>query len=327
MNAFAFPNTMLRCLLAVFLFLSCFGNGASARETPSVKPALPENVTAILENIYSWRLDLAITQARQMQRQATDQPLGYLLEVEALWWKTWCSSAEFKYCMNMPRHRERLAGDQHYLELSSKAYALAEASLKQQATVEMNVYAGLAEALSARLYSLRGENRNAAKMGVRAREHFLRALAIDPTEGDASFGLGLYDYYVDTLSTIARVLRFFMGIPGGSKEEGIHLLQIAIREGQLTPALARYYLAVNLENYDQRYEEALKVISPLVGQYPQNPVFQLTQGDLNAKLGRRALAESDYHAAATAAAKDSDRECREKIEMLVRQSIAALEKK
>ncbi len=315
---------MLRCLLAVILVIGCFGNHARASETPSVKHALPENVTAILENIYSWRLDQAITGARQIQTQAPDQPLGYLLELEALWWKTWCLSAEFKYGMNLPRHREKLPSDQHYLELSSKAYVLAEARLKQQATAEMNVYAGLAEALTARLYSLRGENRSAAKMGVRAREHFLQTLAMDPTNGDASFGLGLYDYYVDTLSTIARMLRFFMGIPGGSKEEGIRLLQTAIREGQLTPVLARYYLAVNLENYDQRYEEALKLISPLVEQYPQNPVFQLTQGDLYAKLGRRSLAEGAYHAAGAAAAKDPDEECQKKIGMLVRQSLGAL---
>jgi tetratricopeptide (TPR) repeat protein len=316
---------MLRCLLAVSLFLSWFGNCASREETRSARRTLPENVTAILENIYSWRLDQAITDAQQLQSQAPNQPLGYLLEGEALWWKTWCLSAEFKYGMNMPRHREKLPGDQHYLEVSSKAFALAEASLKQQETAEMNVYAGMAEALLARLYSLRGENRNAAKAGVRAREHFLRALALDPSEADASFGLGLYDYYVDTLSTMARVLRFFMGIPGGSKEEGIRLLQVAIREGQLTPALARFYLAVNLENYDQRYEQALEVISPLVEQYPQNPIFQLTQGDLYAKLGRNSLAARAYHAATAAAGKNADEaECQKRIDTLARQALAAL---
>ncbi len=316
---------MLRSLLAVPVFLSCLGNCVAGTESHPSKRTLPENVSSLLEDVYSWRLELAITGAQTIEKNDPDQPLGYLLEGEALWWKTWCMSAEFKYGMNMPRHREKLASDQHYLEVTSKAYALAESSLKRQETAEMNVYAGMAEALAARMYSLRGENRNVAKAGVRAREHFLRALAIEPGEGDASFGMGLYDYYVDTLSTVARVLRFFMGIPGGSKEEGIRLLQMAIREGQLTPALARFYLAVNLENYDQRYEEALKVITPLVEQYPQNPIFQLTQGDLFAKLGRNSLATGAYRAAASAAAKNTDEECKKKIGILVRQSIAALE--
>jgi tetratricopeptide (TPR) repeat protein len=316
---------MLRRLVVLSLLLGCLGDGAAGKESYPGKHPLPENVSSILENIYSWRLDLAIAEAQQIQKKEPDHPLGYLLEGEALWWRIWCVSAEFKYGMNMPRHREKLASDKHYLELTTKAYQLAESNLKRQETAEMSVYAGMAEALTARMYSLRGENRNVAKAGVRAREHFLRALSIDPKNGDACFGLGLYDYYVDTLSTIARVLRFFMGIPGGSKEEGIQLLRTAIREGQLTGALARFYLAVNLENYDQRYEEALKVITPLTEQYPQNPIFQLTQGDLYAKLGRPSRAASAYRAAATAAAKNTDEECQKKIGMLVRQSLAALE--
>jgi len=44
-------------------------------------------------------------------------------------------------------------------------------------------------------------------------------------------GLGLYNYYVDTLSTIAQSVRFFMGIPGGSKDDGIRQLQLAIDHG------------------------------------------------------------------------------------------------
>ena len=218
---------MLHRFLAVVLCSCCFGDCLRANQavTASHPPALPENAPAILDDIYSWRLDQAITEARQMQQQSPDQPLGYLLEVEALWWKTWCLSADFKYGMSMPRHREKLPADQHYLELTSNAYLLAETSLQHKETASMQIYAGLAEALASRLYSLRGENRAAARAGVRAREHFLRALALDPNAADAAFGLGLYDYYVDTLSTMARVLRFFMGIPGGSKAEGIRLLQ------------------------------------------------------------------------------------------------------
>jgi len=201
----------------------------------SAKQTLPANTPAIMEHIYTGRFDLAIAEARQMQQQWPELPLGYMLEAEALGWKFWCHSAEFKYGMNLPRHRDKTRGDQRYLELCAKATALAQASLNQHATAEMEFYAGMGDVLAARLYGLRGENHNAAKAGIRAREHFLRALALDPSFADACFGLGLYDYYVDTLSTIARVLRFFMGIPGGSKEEGIRLLQRAIREGQLTP--------------------------------------------------------------------------------------------
>jgi tetratricopeptide (TPR) repeat protein len=313
---------MLRFLLTLSLALACLLCCMAGPVVASAKQTLPANTTAILEHIYTGRLDLAITEARQMQQQSPERPLGYMLEAEALWWKIWCNAAEFKYGMNMPRHRDKAPGDQHYLELCAKAYALAQASLNQHPTAEMDFYAGMSDALAARLYGLRGENRNAAKAGVRAREHLLHSLALDPLLADACFGLGLYDYYVDTLSTIARVLRFFMGIPGGSKEEGIRLLQRAIREGQLTPVVARFYLAVNLEKYDQKYEEALQVITPLVEKYPQNPIFRLTQGDLYAELGRKQLAIAAYRGAAAAGLPDE--ECQKRIDALVHESLAAV---
>ena len=101
-----------------------------------------------------------------------------------------------------------------------KSHSLAEAQLKHRETAEMYLYAGMADSLQARLYRLRWENRATARAGVRARENYERALALDPSLADADMGLGLYNYYVDTLSTIARILRFFMGIREGRKRRG-----------------------------------------------------------------------------------------------------------
>jgi tetratricopeptide (TPR) repeat protein len=186
----------------------------------------------------------------------------------------------------------------------------------------MQLYAGMADAASARLYALRGENRNTARFGVRAREHFLRAKTLAPSLADADFGLGLYNYYVDTLSALAKIMRFFMGIPGGSKQEGIRLLEHAIADGVLTPNVARFYLAMNLHRYDQQYERALNVISPLVEKYPTNPLFQLARGDLYAKLGRKQQALVCYRAAAALTVHDAG--CQGRIQQLVGTAIATL---
>ena len=188
----------------------------------------------------------------------------------------------------------------------------------------MHLYAAMADALASRLYSLRGEYRATARVGVRARENFQKAIAMDPSLSDAYTGLGLYNYYVDTLSTLARLLRFVMGIPGGSKEQGIQQLERAIREGTITPPVARFYLALNLENYDQQYEQALQVIQPLVEKYPDNAIFQLVQGDLYAKLGRKAQAEASYRAAISAAALEPNPQCRANLSRLGQESLAAI---
>jgi tetratricopeptide (TPR) repeat protein len=303
--------------VALLLFFAFLATPAFAFKLP-----LPADTPAILEKIYSFDLEGAIKDARRLQAEQPDHPLGYLLEAEALWWRMWCTSAEFKYGMNDARHRAKLEADQRYMQLAEKISSLAAARIKLHETAEMQFYAGTGDAMAARLYGLRGETRNVARAAVRGREHLLRAKMQDPDLADADAGLGLYNYYVDTLSSVARVLRFLMGIPGGSKQEGIRLLEHAISDGVLTSNDARFYLALNLHRYDQQYEKALRVISPLAEKYPSNPLFQLARGDLYAKLGRKDKALVCYRAAGTA--KIQDAECEKHVRELVRVSIASL---
>lgn len=312
------PLASLRSAGIVGLFLLTFSVSPARAAQLTLSPETP----AILEKIYSFDLDGAQEAARQFQKEHPEHPLGYLLESDALWWRFWCTAAEFKYGMSDARHRSKLAADQHYLELAATASSLASAQIQKGDSAEMQFYAGMADAAAARLYALRGENRNTARFGVRAREHFLRAKTLDPSLADADFGLGLYNYYVDTLSAMAKILRFFMGIPGGSKQEGIRLLEHAISDGVLTPNIARFYLAMNLHRYDQQYERALTAISPLAEKYPSNPLFQLARGDLYAKLGRKPQALLCYRAAAALQVRDA--ECQARIQQLVRAAIAAL---
>lgn len=283
---------------------------------------LPRETPAILEKIYSFDLEGAEEAAKQMQKEQPDNPLGYLLESDAIWWRFWCTAAEFKYGMSDARRRGKLPADQHYLELAATASSLASSELKRRDSAEMQFYAGMAEAAAARLYALRGENRNTARFAVRARDHLLRAKTLDPNLADADFGLGLYDYYVDTLSAMAKILRFFMGIPGGSKQEGVRLLEQAIADGVLTQSIARFYLAMNLHRYDLQYERALGILSPLAEKYPSNPLFQLARGDLFAKLGRKPQALECYRAAATLPVHEP--ECQAHIRQLARAGISAL---
>jgi tetratricopeptide (TPR) repeat protein len=312
---------MLHSVLRGFALPMCIALTAAV-PSRGVKLDLPPAATAVIEQIYSGNLDAALTGAHQLEQEHPEHPLSYLLEGEALWWRIWCTSAEFKYGMSYARHRAKLPADQHYLDLAAKVSSLAEAQATRHDSADMQFYAGMGDALAARLYGLRGESRNAARAGVRAREHLLRAIALDPSLADADLGLGLYNYYADTLSAAARVLRFFMGIPSGSKQEGVQELEHAIAEGVLTPAEARFYLVICLHNYDQKYERALELAGPLVEKYPSNPLFQLIRGDLYAKLGRKESAAECYRAAAALPVHDP--ECRAHIRELVRASLSAV---
>src|SRR3984893_10145839 len=84
---------------------------------------------AVADQIYSGDFEGGRAAALRLQEQQPQDPIGYLLEAEALWWKIWCTSAEFKYGMTYPRHRAKLATDRHYFDLAAKATSLAEAQI------------------------------------------------------------------------------------------------------------------------------------------------------------------------------------------------------
>ena len=154
----------------------------------------------------------------------------------------------------------------------------------------MHTFAGLGWALQVRVYALRGDNRAAARAAVSARTEMLTALKLDPEMADATAALGIYNYYVDTLSPLVKLLRIFMGIPGGEKQVGVNQMTIGMNRGSFLAVDIRFILARSLRTYDEKYEQALSVAEPLAARYPRNPIFLLLLGNLNAELGRNAKA-------------------------------------
>jgi hypothetical protein len=281
---------------AGILFLA-FALVLDAASTRAGNPDLPPAARQGLEKLNSGDPDGAIVLFRTLEESAPDQPLGYILEDGARWAKIYCAMLEVKWGMVVTGRRGPQPGDDEYLALAEKAVRLAHAQLAIKDSAEMHLYAGLALALEARLYGLRNEIRATAHTGVRAREEFLRAKELDPQMTDADAGLGLYNYYIDTLSGIVKMLRFFMGIPGGNKQEGIRQLESAMNGGGMTAVEARFYLAKNLRTYDREYERSVTVLEPLTAEYPHNAIFHLFLGSFYVALNRREMAVSELHAA------------------------------
>jgi tetratricopeptide (TPR) repeat protein len=252
---------------------------------------IPLDAQQALDAIYEGDSQQAVVLARAIEQARPQDPLGYLIEGEALWWQRYCEACEIKWGLIEAWKHEKERDDEAYFALADKAIELAAARLAQSETAEMHFYTGMGYALKVRVYGLRGENRNAAKAAVRARAEMLRALELDPQMADATAALGLYNYYVDTLSPVVKLLRFFMGIPGGDKEKGVEQMEVGMNQGALLAVDVRFILARALRQYDRKYQEALTIAQPLVARYPRNPMFLLLLGNLNAELGRNAEAE------------------------------------
>jgi tetratricopeptide (TPR) repeat protein len=286
--------------MGVLVLAALFAPWAAAQQI-----TLPPEAKQALDKIYSGDPDAAVPIVRQLQLAQPDHPLGYLLESETKWWKRYCAACEVRYGMIESWKHGKDPGDEAYLALADKAIELARARLAESETAEMHLYAGMGWALKARVYALRNESRNVAHAGVNARAEMLRALELDPHMADATAALGIYNYYVASLSPMVRMLRFFMGIPGGDKELGIKQMEVGMNQGVFLAVHVRFILARGLRQYDQKYEQALRVAEPLVARYPQNPMFQLLVGNLNLELGRNSKASEYFQAALKSSVPDS----------------------
>ncbi len=298
--------------------------GFAAGEARGAQLNVPPDAKQAIHLMYLGKTDQAIALARKLEADRPDYPLGYLVEADILWWKIYCKWSERKYnTIDAWSHtRPADSDDDAELALADKATRLAEASIAKSDTAEMELYAGLGYAARARVLGLRYQKMPVARAGVEARKHLLRCLALNPNMADAYLGLGLYNYYVDTLSTLAKILRFFMGIPGGSKREGLRQLEIASTQGELTQLEARFNMAKNLRNYDRDYARAAKAAAPLTVEYPENPIFLLLAGDIEQKLGHKDQAAARFQAAA--AAQWEDAACAKRMHQLAREALASL---
>ena len=242
-------------------------------------------------------LDGAVKVFQQIERQDPDSPLGYVLEANATWWKIYYMSAnlidpDVFDVANM----EDTPYDSHFEDLDRVAIHKAEALTRMHQDVARNLlYEGFAYALRARLDGLHDRDLATARAGKRMRSLLLQALALDPTLTDAYLGIGIYNYFVDTLSSIVKFLSMFIGLPGGSRAEGLHQLQMCAEKGELVRPEAKFYLAKDFSRGTERqYQRSAHLFGELQAEFPHNPLWPMLIGSLHYKLGNPKKSEESY---------------------------------
>src|SRR5208337_1661465 len=120
----------------------------------------------------------------------------------------------------------------------------------------------------------------------RLRSFSLDALKLDPNLNDAYFGVGLYNYFEDTLPTYVKMLRFLILLPGGDRLEGLRQIQRAMEKGQLVTGEAKFHLAKNYtRSFDRQYAKSLELFRQMEQQYPHNPLWKLLTGSTELRMG------------------------------------------
>ena len=242
-------------------------------------------------------LDGAVAVFQQIEQKDPDSPLGYVLEADVTWWRIYYISADLiDPDVFDVAHMEATPYDSHFDDVDSVAIHKAEARIHAHEDLARNsLYEGYAYALRARLEGLHDRDLPTARAGKKMRTLLLRALALDSSLVDAYLGVGIYNYFVDTLPGIVKFLSIFIGLPGGSRTEGLRQLQLCAEKGEVGRPEAKFYLAKDFTRASEKqYEKSVRLFGELQEEFPHNPLWPMLIGSLQYRLGRPHKGEEVY---------------------------------
>src|SRR5262249_11615258 len=156
-----------------------------------------------------------------------------------------------------------------YAQTLTKAQALAESTEDPKVKAKAYLYWGGAEGMKGRLLVTQKSWVAAYFRGKAGNSYLRKAVALDPELYDAYLGLGIYDYFTDTLPGVQGVLAYLL--IHGNKKRGLEELHTAIDKAPHARVEAMMFLIeINMSEENQP-EKALPLAKKLHQEFPQSP--------------------------------------------------------
>ncbi len=160
-----------------------------------------------------------------------------------------------------------------FLKKSDKAIEVGKIKMKSspQDTTTVLMMGGL--------YGYRGlvaaserQYRTAVQSGANGFTFTRKLMSMSAENPDVLIGQGLFHYMMGTMPREARWLTSMVGL-SGNRETGLKLLEDAATRDTYTSTDARMILAY-LYHQEELYEDALRIVEPLVENWPDNVIFR-----------------------------------------------------
>lgn len=162
------------------------------------------------------------------------------------------------------------------------------------ATYETSFYLGATYGYLARFH-LNSSALKAVYYGKKAKSIFSDLVEENPDLYDAYYGIGLYNYSAATVPSALEIVMSLLGI-SGDRNLGMQQLHLAAMQGTWTRVEVLFVLSQLHFYYENNYNEAMRVLVPLVNQFPSNPVFKKYLALSYFKSGRYSDAIAVYEA-------------------------------
>lgn len=156
-----------------------------------------------------------------------------------------------------------------------KVVAVSEAWLKKHPKdSDVLMVLGSAHGITSRLALVRRDWLSAFSHGRKSMKYIRAAIKADPRQYDAYLGVGMFDYYVDTIPRFAGWLAKIM--LGGDRARGLEQIKVAAEKGHYAKTAAQLIL-VEVHTEDdfgaRNPPEALRLMRGIWAQYPHSSML------------------------------------------------------
>lgn len=254
--------TLVRQFLISLLLLAPAAHAAPRRS--SVSPEMDRLVLEGIDSIYRMDFDAADRAAQRAMALDPAYPHPYL----------GAAATEFIRYVYGPRQSDESIVKSFRAKVE-KSIAVSEAWLKTHPNDPDGLLVlGSGYGILARLDLENRDFLRAFRDGSRSMKSIRASLKADPEQYDSYLGLGMFDYYVDTIPRFAGWLAKIM--LGGDRRRGLQELRLAASKGHYAATAAKLIL-VEIDTQDEfgarNPEDAVRLMSEIHGRYPDSSML------------------------------------------------------
>jgi len=223
--------------------------------------------------LYHLRYEKAVALYDQHIARDPEDPAGYFYKAAADWWHL---AQEFEYEQPDIQKRFDESVDLTIAKAKARLKRLDEKNPQQAKEIaSIYLYWGGAEGLRGRWLVTQ---KHWVKAYFSGRAGFLKlkkAVRLDPSQYDAYMGIGIYDYFSDTLSGVVGALSAIL--VRGDRKRGIATLEQATLRSEHARVEAMIFLAEIYTFEEKQPEKALPLLRQLRQEYPDSPLMHLAE--------------------------------------------------
>ncbi len=215
--------------------------------------------------MYRLEFDKAGEQFGDIIRADTSNPAGYFALAALSWWR---------YSQNFDVQGDFRELEDEFMKNADAAIKVCEARLKNNESPDQTwFFLGGAYGLKGRWYAVQRRWFKAYTNGNKGRKFLNKAVKANPELYDAYLGLGIFDYFADTLPGMLKIpaLLFI----SGDKARGLSEVRLAREKGRFFSTEAGLFLTEILTRHEKDYKAALAELERLRVLDPSNLFFRL----------------------------------------------------